>query len=132
MVENRGRYIIDFTDIHAKSYDLPELEVDKRIDNFDEVELGLHPLDQVVAAVERVVSRVDRCANARPYRGGDHGAGGIHVDRTRCVPGGAHVGHLDAGHEAQRARHPDRGDRRCRARGVPHRRDGSPRTGPRR
>ncbi len=41
MVENRGRYIIDFTDIPAKRYNMPELEVDKRIDNFDEVELGL-------------------------------------------------------------------------------------------
>ena len=45
MVENRGRYIIDFTDIPAERYEMPELAVDKRIDNFDEVELGLTPED---------------------------------------------------------------------------------------
>jgi len=45
MVENRGRYIIDFTDIPAGRHEMPELEVEKRINNFDEVELGLSEED---------------------------------------------------------------------------------------
>ncbi len=41
MIENKERYIIDFHDFPKKRLGMPELEVDKRIDNFDEVELGL-------------------------------------------------------------------------------------------
>ncbi len=41
MLENKGRYIIDFHDFPTKRVGMPELEVEKRIDNFDEVELGL-------------------------------------------------------------------------------------------
>lgn len=41
MVESRGRYIIDFSDIPSQRHHMPELEVEQRIANFDEVELGL-------------------------------------------------------------------------------------------
>ncbi len=45
MVENRGRYIIDFTDIPSHRHEMPELDVEPRITNFDEVELGLSKED---------------------------------------------------------------------------------------
>ncbi len=40
MPEQAGRYIIDFTDIPAERQHMPEIEVAKRIQGFDEVELG--------------------------------------------------------------------------------------------
>ena len=40
MPEQAGRYIIDFTDIPAERQHMPEIEVAKRIQCFDEVEVG--------------------------------------------------------------------------------------------
>ena len=40
MPEQAGRYIIDFTDVPAERQRMPELEVAKRIQCFDEVEVG--------------------------------------------------------------------------------------------
>ncbi|MDY6974141.1 MAG: hypothetical protein SV775_17780 [Thermodesulfobacteriota bacterium] len=43
MTEKRGRYIIGFKDIPSKRHGMPELEVEQRKDDFEEVELGLDP-----------------------------------------------------------------------------------------
>ena len=57
MAEKRGRYIIDFKDIPSKRHSMPELEVDERKDNFEEVELGL--------SLEAAQEEAKRCLSCR-------------------------------------------------------------------
>jgi heterodisulfide reductase subunit A-like polyferredoxin len=57
MIEKDLRYIIDFDDFPAKRSPMPELEVDKRIDNLDEVELGM--------TQEDAQSEAQRCLSCR-------------------------------------------------------------------
>lgn len=57
MLENKGRYIIDFDDFPKKREKMPELEVKDRIDNFDEVELGM--------SAETAQEEARRCLSCR-------------------------------------------------------------------
>ena len=57
MAEKRGRYIIDFRDIPSERQGMPELEVEKRKDNFEEVELGL--------SLEAAREEARRCLSCR-------------------------------------------------------------------
>jgi len=55
MTEKRGRYILDFIDTPSQRQPMPELEVEKRIDNFEEVELGFTQ-EQAIAEAKRCLS----------------------------------------------------------------------------
>jgi len=53
--EKKGRYVIDFQDIPAKRAEMPEISVEARQHNFDEVETGF-PEDVAVAEAKRCLS----------------------------------------------------------------------------
>ena len=53
--EKKGRYVIDFQDIPAKRAEMPEISVEARHHNFDEVETGF-PEDVAVAEAKRCLS----------------------------------------------------------------------------
>jgi len=53
--EKKGRYVIDFQDIPAKRAEMPEISVEARQGNFDEVETGF-PEDVAVAEAKRCLS----------------------------------------------------------------------------
>jgi len=57
MAEKRERYIVDFKDIPSERRHMPELEVEKRKDNFEEVEAGL--------STEEAQKEARRCLSCR-------------------------------------------------------------------
>ena len=57
MAENKGRYIIGFTDIPCERQCMPELNVEKRKSTFEEVELGL--------SIEAAQREARRCLSCR-------------------------------------------------------------------
>ncbi len=53
--EKKGRYIIDFQDVPSKRAEMPEISVEERQGNFEEVETGF-PEDVAVAEAKRCLS----------------------------------------------------------------------------
>jgi len=53
--EKKGRYVIDFQDVPSKRAEMPEISVEARQGNFDEVETGF-PEDVAVAEAKRCLS----------------------------------------------------------------------------
>jgi len=53
--EKKGRYVIDFQDIPAERAEMPEISVEARQGNFDEVETGF-PEDVAIAEAKRCLS----------------------------------------------------------------------------
>jgi heterodisulfide reductase subunit A-like polyferredoxin len=57
MAEERGRYLIEFKDIPSERQEIPELNVEERVTNFTEVELGY--------TQETAVNEAKRCLSCR-------------------------------------------------------------------
>ena len=66
------------------------------------------------------------CPHGLDSRRRHHRPGPHYGHRQRRIPGGAHLGHLDAVHQAQLPRHRRRRHSRCHPRGIPPRVDRAP------